>query len=148
VQRADFRVPEVQWDPENPFPVDLNDLVARNKKDLMRSYGMPETCAVQELRLERYSPDGAVPDVSERLQKHRWHWIVSCGYAKGCSESVYEAFLLLDGRTLTVRVPDDTSRGSTEVAPESEPQPGADPNQPFRQQPNLEPTMAGSGRSR
>jgi hypothetical protein len=37
---------------------------------------------VQEVRFDRFSPDGAVQDVPERLQKHRWHWIVSCGYSE------------------------------------------------------------------
>jgi hypothetical protein len=112
VRRADFQVPNVQWNPLTPFPMDMSDLLAKTRETLLQTYEMPEGFALQELQMSTYLPDGAVPDVSIRMQKHRWHWMIVCHYGNKPSDppSVsYYAYLLLDGRTLSVSVPEEAS---------------------------------------
>jgi hypothetical protein len=114
VRRADFQVPAVQWNPETPFPLDLDELVSRTHSSMVETNGMPEAFALQALSIDRYFPDGAVPDVATRLLNHRWHWLLRCSYAEKPGHwREYCAYILLDGRTLSVSRPEEApSRAS------------------------------------
>ena len=107
VQRPDFRVPAVQWVPHTPFPFDLNIFVANTYRSLVREHAMPEKFVLQEIWIDRYSPDGAVPDVTERVRNHNWHWIVNSAFGERFRDSKqFRSYNLLDGRTVTVDEPE------------------------------------------
>jgi hypothetical protein len=115
VHRADFRVPQVQWSPADPFPMDLSAMAEKTRTELLQTYGMPEDLALEKIELEPFLPDGAVPDLLQRLLQHRWHWIVAFRYASTVSSwprAEYDVYLLLDGRILTVHVPDTAPASS------------------------------------
>jgi hypothetical protein len=112
VRRAEFQIPGVQWNPSSPFPLELGALEAHAHRILMETSGMPEAFVLQELSIDHYWPNGAVPDILTQLQSHHWHWMVWCKYAEKPGHwpsGEYCIYFLLDGRVLSVTTPDKTA---------------------------------------
>ena len=110
VRRSDFRVPDVQWAPETSLPVDLSSLVTRGYSDFVQTNGMPQQFAIQEICLERYSPDGAIRDNLTLILRHSWHWLITCTFAKKPGADLgqsFRSYTLLDGRTLMLQTPEE-----------------------------------------
>lgn len=110
VRRSDFRVPDVQWIPETPLPLDLSSLVTCRYSEFVQTNGMPEDFAIQEICLERYSPDGAIRDTLTLIMHHNWHWLVTCTFGKKPGidpKQVFRSYTLLDGRTLMLQTPEN-----------------------------------------
>jgi hypothetical protein len=107
VRRPDFQVPQIQWNPESAFPLDISELVNADYSSLVQTSSMPQEFQLQEISIQRYFPDGAVPDVGTRFLSHRWHWLIACEFAERLhSVKEFRCYTLLDGRPLMTKAPE------------------------------------------
>jgi hypothetical protein len=95
-----FTLPLVQWDPANPFPMDISLQVRRAKIQIQGTLNETKPVVLNEIVLSRYFPEGAVSAIKGTMEENRWHWLVTFRYGstdrdKKIWQSVY---MLLDGR--------------------------------------------------
>ena len=110
VRQPDFVVPAVQWNPNTPFPLDLNAEVARTYNSLVQANHMPPDFVLQEISISRYTPDEAMKNDGAGFIQHVWHWLVAYRYAPTSAVGMgrgYWAYELLDGRVLSVSTPEN-----------------------------------------
>jgi hypothetical protein len=106
VSRPEFVIPQVQWNPDTPFPLDIGAAVTTAYNCLVLTNGMPGACSLQVILIARYLPLEAVHATGADLLHHLRHWRLGFGFGRGDGGDEYWVHMLLDGRILCVTSPE------------------------------------------